>query len=74
MWFPKQLSDAVLDTSADVHAMLSYVLYVVVPLHVLTTSRRAWEVLRGWVGAGIGRPLTDTPQGDVCDKKEDLVC
>ncbi len=74
MWFPAQLPDAVVDASADVHSTLSYVLYVVVPLHLVIASKRTWEVLRGWAGARIGRrPRVELP-ADTQRKTEDLIC
>jgi len=74
MWFPGRLSDAVVDTAADVHSTFSYVLYIMVPLHLIIASKRTWQVLRDWAGVRLGsHPRTELPTNSQ-RKTEDLAC
>lgn len=72
LWFQLRLPDAVVDTSIELHAGFSYVLYVVVPLHVALGVGRTWQVLSGQVSALRRRLSVRTPERVGKDCREDL--
>lgn len=74
MWFPSRFPDAVVDTSADVHRILSYLLYVMVPLHLVIASKRTWEVLKGWARVYVEGPFPEGRSDDARNETEDLAC
>ena len=46
LWAQASLPDSVLDASAGVHRGLSYVLYVMVPVHIIVGRKRTWEAVK----------------------------
>ena len=56
MWVQRPLPDPVLDACADAHGALSYVLYVMIPLHLVAARRRAWELIKNRVRDETGDP------------------
>ncbi len=74
MWFPTRLPHLLTDTSTDVHGWLSYVLYVMIPLHLMVASGRTWEVFRDWLTARAAGPYPHEIESNVHNKTEDVAC
>ena len=46
MWFHASLPHVVVDTSADAHLVLSYALYVMIPLHLISVRKSTGRALK----------------------------